>query len=358
MPSKSTTSFAPYTVSHRIAFATPPLTEATAVNNLFTTYYTALQYATTRTDLVIPSIVSAIDKKKAESPLGDLPSALTVGLAFLAVPSFGAAFEVSQVIESTAKTFSTGPQQAPGLVKALWPTGTDESQMIQISQTDSELAKSISVLSQRFTDTLGLLMTDVPTFLSFAGTGLWTTSQSLSLPQQTTGLTHALYNYITSEVLAKNGWVGTVVELDPSKYPSLQSLEQGALSPSLALHCNATTNICESNDKSQTWFWSSNTHRVFSMFGPDFPDYNNTWNKVMHEIVDNQWADLETLLDGAFNCTFQGRAGKDIVYVDSEGGLDTSCLSRLPIAAPRNGCWPGSYLIDGKTCPFKAAPSD
>ncbi|KAL8948857.1 MAG: hypothetical protein Q9222_004985 [Ikaeria aurantiellina] len=340
------------------------LTVISALNNLFTSYYTALQYSTSQTDLIIQNVVSTIDKIKTESPLKDLLSALTAGLALLGAPGVGSSIleaTVGSTVKSAAQVFTIGVQQAPGVAKALWPQGTLESQLIQIGETNSELARSNEQLSDRLTAALELLMTDVPTFLSLAGTGLWTTSRTLSIPAQTKYLTNALHNYVTSQVLARNGWYGIIEPdtlADPNMYPSIESVEQsGSRFGPKGVRCDHSTSICTSNEAdATTYLWSNASHRIFSLISPDFPDYDHRAGKMTTDIVNNQWADLEVLLDGSFNCTFQGRHGSDVVGLGPNGALDLSCLSQLPIQGPRNGCYPGSYLVDGKTCPFQPPP--
>ena len=54
--------------------------------------------------------------------LADVLTALIAGLPFIGSPVFGAEIAAS----AAAKAFVTGLQQAPGLVKALYPTGSPE----------------------------------------------------------------------------------------------------------------------------------------------------------------------------------------------------------------------------------------
>ncbi|KAL8714454.1 MAG: hypothetical protein Q9220_001787 [cf. Caloplaca sp. 1 TL-2023] len=163
-------------------------------------------------------------------------------------------------------------------------------------------------------------------------------------------------------VLAKNGWYGIIEPdtlADPNKYPSIESVEQsGSRFSPKGVRCYHSNSICTSNDADATTYdWSNAIHRIFSLIGPTFPDYDREAGKMTNDIVNNEWADLEVLLDGAFNCTFQGRHGSDVVALGPIGALDLSYLSQLPIQGPKNGqCFPGSYLKDGKTCPFQPPP--
>ena len=99
------------------------LLTGTDVNAFFNDWYNAIQFATTNTSLSITPIVTAVNPVKS-TPIafGDLLSALVAGLAFIGAPAFTATIAAS----ASAQAFVTGLQQAPGLVKALWPTGSAE----------------------------------------------------------------------------------------------------------------------------------------------------------------------------------------------------------------------------------------
>ena len=64
-----------------------------------------------------------------------------------------------------AQTFALSIQQAPSVGRAMWPTGSDDSQTFQISQLSSQLSNSTIALSRILDRGLKLLMTDVPTFV-------------------------------------------------------------------------------------------------------------------------------------------------------------------------------------------------
>lgn len=57
---------------------------------------------------------------------------------------------------------------------------------------------------------LELLMSDMPSFAEFASTGIFSGSESLSLPKEVDGLDVALKTFIVSNALTSNGWHDTV----------------------------------------------------------------------------------------------------------------------------------------------------
>ena len=90
------------------------------INAFFNDWYNALEFATTNTSLGITPIVKAVNPDKLTSiASGDVLSAL---VDFIGAPAFTATIAAS----ASAQALVTGLQQSPGLVKALWPTGSPE----------------------------------------------------------------------------------------------------------------------------------------------------------------------------------------------------------------------------------------
>lgn len=90
-----------------------------ALNQFFSSWYTSMAYATTQALLAIDGIVSDVDpNKKASGLKDDILLVLTLGLAFLGGPEVEA---VGHVAATAAKALVIAPQQAPAVVKALWP---------------------------------------------------------------------------------------------------------------------------------------------------------------------------------------------------------------------------------------------
>lgn len=73
---------------------------------------------------------------------------------------------LSSVAKYSSQAFTMSIQQAPGVARTMWPAGTDGSQTFQISKLDTQLSNASDSLSGILNRGLGLLMTDVPTFVS------------------------------------------------------------------------------------------------------------------------------------------------------------------------------------------------
>ena len=178
----------------------------TALNNFFTNWYLALNFASSQAALIIPSLITLVDPDQTSNfVLGDILTALTAGLAFLSVPEISAAaFDIEEATVTAAKSLIAGLQQAPGVAKAIWPTGTLSSQLVQIGDLAGTLGKVDSEVSDMINGGLELLMTDVPSFVSFASTGAWSEGTPYSLPNTVNGLDLGLKTFLVSTAMGKN----------------------------------------------------------------------------------------------------------------------------------------------------------
>ncbi len=337
------------------------------MNNLFNSWYTAIQFATTQAALAITPIINEIDpEKKSNFLLSDILSALTAGLALLGVPEVSAAIEatVSTTVTAVAHIVSVGIQQAPGVAKAIWPAGTASSQNIQIEDLDAELGKLDSDLSNRINSGLQEIMTDVPSFLAFASNGSFSGSNLHSLPAQTESLDIGFKTYLLTTAMSHNDWRGSWTNLETqSSGPQSNSLvtfgppNTTQVSQSLAFGCDFQSNgVCVGNGKVQnhpkSWAeWpSSQTNRAWVM---DQCCYKNkpTSADLTQTILKNGWADLGTIFDGGYNCTAAAgsRGGdKPVVSISDNGLLDMSCVSQLPIMIGCNQACPVPPSNGGK----------
>ncbi|KAL8677289.1 MAG: hypothetical protein Q9186_006276 [Xanthomendoza sp. 1 TL-2023] len=178
-----------------------------AINNLFVNWYLATNIAATRSALIVPSIISMIDpEKKADTTLSKILTALTAGLAFLALPAVGAAVPVATTLVGTILT--TSLQQAPSVAQAIWPQGDGEnSQIVQIGDLQSELAELDAQIAKMLNAGLSNIMTDVNAFAKFASSTAFSGQEIPSLPAETEGLDLAFKTYLVTRAMAANEWL-------------------------------------------------------------------------------------------------------------------------------------------------------
>lgn len=305
------------------------LTESKVINQFFTTYFTALQYAVGPAALAISAIVNELnppEPKNAGIPWFNILTALSFGLAFLGAPTFAVGILTAtwaQEVKYLAQAFIISMQQTPGLAKALYPQGTDDSKQVQIAQLSTNLGGTVNQLSSMINHAVNLLMSDLPTFVTFAQSGKYSGMISYSIPNETVGLDIALKTYLVSMAMGGNGWWAA---FRGGPYTP----EQLAKSSSCTFQEN---NLCV--DTVDNAIYLSPDTRMAYWLAHTKGYTNKSPHQLLQDIVDNQWAPLNVLFDGAFNCTAKGKAGTTDVQFTFNGTLDVSCISQLPFY---NGC--------------------
>ena len=275
-----------------------------------------------------------------------------MGLAFLGAPSIATAvLGLSILARSAAQVLTISVQQAPSTAKALWPVGTQNSQSVQIGNLEAELGNSTNQLASMVNDAVQLLMSDMPTFVKFVESGQYSGAESLSLPSKVEGLDYALRTYMTSEAFAQNGWVSTP-SIGP--YETVQDVENSVVGGGGASCTMGNNSVC-TNGQGSAIFWSQPTGRVYG-----FANTNRNWigvsaYQLLQDTVDNNWAILQVLFDGSFNCTQEGNFGDSIVNFNWDGTLDIACISQLPTEIHCGASCPVSLI--NNECPFPQSKS-
>lgn len=182
----------------------------------------------------------------------------------------------------------------------MWPSGTTDSQIFQISALDSQLDAVKTQMETTINAGLGLIMSDIPTFVNFASSGSFSGHESLSLPNVTNGLDLALRTYMTSESLSQNGWFAVIYgTYNASTFindPSCANISGGML-------CSETGDSKE-YAKSSGLFWSNVSQRQYLLLQHKGDSYS--W-PILNNTNVNGWANMQTLFDGAYDCTFNGK---------------------------------------------------
>ena len=215
--------------------------------------------------------------------------------------------------------FNQALQQSPNVAQAMWPSPPNSDTDTFANLASSHLNNGAS-LGPILSAGLQLIMSDIGTFLAFAGNGIFSTP-FLNGDEPTayaSGYSSALDTYIVSRML------------ESSKI----SATPGAILP---------TSPCSGGPLCDSSYWSPVTGRQYTFRG------SNAYSLIStaHSSTD---ADLTVLFDGAYNCTFEGLAGGSVVSVKADNSLNLACMSVLPIYISGD-CPEGATYVGGK-CPF------
>ena len=310
----------------------------TVINDFFTTYYQALGFAISSAQLSISSMINVLDPAAPKGiPWIEILTALSFGLAFLGAPTLAVTLlNLETQFKYAAQTIFISLQQAPGSAKALLPSGTDSSKFYQIGDLESRLGQASDALKTMINAALEKLMTDMPTFVKFVENGRYSGQASYSLPNQSVGLDIALKTYLVSMAMWNNGWFATPL--------------MGPYDLNGPVTCMDENNVCtEGNPGVLATYFSPDTKRAYGLHCSSSNPGTSAY-QLTRDLVSNQWAPLNVLFDGAFNCTAEGHAGTSNINFNYDGTLNVACISQLPMYT---GCGaPCPAPLINNTCMF------
>lgn len=280
-----------------------------AVNWFFTSWHGSLQTAYAYSSSQIASIVEVVDPiRKTNVALNDIVLATTFGLAFVGGP-FGSVTDSST--QAIGGFLITLVQQAPTVAKALWPVGTADSQLYQISELESLNANIAQRLDESLSRGLREVLGNLDTFINFtihvnprAAPFSVPSNERPSVANQTEGLLTALFTFLISSALVENGWNGAVV---PGVDPQSITTNKSAVLPDWALYdcsrCSEQTDMgCEiydSNNMCGRWWYNPDIECAFTL-GGHISDQDP--GHLMSQIFSRNWTAPELLFKTSALC--------------------------------------------------------
>ena len=264
------------------------------------------------------------------------------------MPEVAGAVGASLIASQVGAHLIIALQEAPMVARAIWPKGTEDSQLVQIGEVNRELGNVNKELGGMLNAGLEMLMKDLPTFVSFVQDGHFSGDEDISLPKTTDGLDMALRTFIVSTAMTKN---------DIKARPMLNFATRDDF---------ADTNFCSFGPENYdictvhsfdahpvTYFYSNTSGNGYMLQGGDVDSNQNSGN-LMHDVVNNEWSSLGALFDGAFNCTASGNGASDQPFhIKFDGTIDLACISQLKMCgnceSVNSACM--VPLING-TCPM------
>lgn len=301
-----------------------------AIWQWFESIYEAIENADLSAGGPVGKIVKTINPEVHErQSLGDFLQALTAFAPLLTLPS-----EFGKIIRSVTET---AMRQSPGVLKQLNPTGTLDSEIIQISDIYDGLSIIKTTYQQNISNALALVQQDFTAFNLFAANGSFIAPRA-SLEAETTNLTAGLETYIVSSCLTASNIVITLArETNPQELASNGSM--------------TTTNLiqCDSYDQygvCSAWWYDPDTNAAYAL--SSLRKMETNYHDLMETIFSNGWTTGAGLFLGAKACAD---------YVAVHGGasdpmldpvtLIPRCISNVQVCV-----WDQSCAASDKGCEF------
>lgn len=305
-----------------------------AVWQWFQSIYDAIGNADLSATGTVGKIVKTINPEESHAqPLGDFLQALSALTPLLNAPA-----ALVKTIGWFTKPFTeTAMRQSPGVIKQLSPTGTLDSEFVQVNNLYDGLSTIKTTYQQNISNALALVQGNFTTFSLFAADGAFIAPRE-SLQADTVNLTLSLETYIISQCLTANNIIVTLArETNPQQLASNGSL--------------TTTNLisCASYDEygvCSDWWYDPGTNAAYGLASITKPDKN--YYDLMETMFSSGWTTGADLFLGAKACA-------DYVAMnggDKGPGLDPvtmkpRCISNIQICV-----WDFACPLDDEGCEF------
>ena len=254
----------------------------------------------------------------------------------------------SNINPAAAQAFEQSLQNTEGVRSILFDLPYNAKDNVS---TEPGLAADVAVAGALLSSALGLIMKDVPTFSAWAAHGLYSgPAQQVTVSPAGSGVATAYGTYIVGEALSQSHFSAT---------PTTKSTKDVFQK---ARTCTAAGDVCK--DSTGYYYWSETTQQQYRLNEPsNWASSSNGEESLqqsgyeptpfgLFQYLETTNIFMPVLFDGAYNCTFEGRAGSSAVNFTADGSLDVACLSALPIYLETDASCPaGAVKVDGK-CPF------
>lgn len=283
----------------------------------------------------VGKIVTTINPKKPSTQhLGDFLQALSaltpvIGAPATLVSAFGKT--LGQAVTETAM------RQSPGVVKQLCPSGTLDSQFVQVNDLYDGLSTMKTTYQHNISTALTLVQGNFTTFSLFAANGAFIAPRS-SLEANTQNLTRSLETYIVSQCLIANNIIVTLAR-DTNPY---ELAHNGSLTTPGLVSCDYYDKygVCSA------WWYDPETNAAYALSSLKDPSTN--FYDLMQTMFSSDWTTGRDLFLGAKDCA-------DYVAVtggDNSPALDTNTMAPRCISNIQVCVWDTSCELMDHNCEF------
>ena len=295
-----------------------------AVWQWFESIYEAIENADLSASGPVGMIVKAINPEvKQQQSLGDFLQALTAFAPLLTLPA--------QLGKAVTSITETAMRQSPGVLKQLNPTGTLDSEIVQISDIYDGLSTIKTTYQQNISNALALVQNDYATFSLFAANGSFIAPRA-SLEAETKNLTAALQTYVVSSCLTSSNIIVTLArDTNPQ-----QLVSNGSMTTTDLIQCDSYDEygVCSA------WWYDPGTNAAFGL--SSLRNMETNFYDLTETLFSNEWTTGADLFLGAKACA-------DYMAVfggTNEPALDPvtlipRCISNVQVCVWDQSCEPG-----------------
>lgn len=306
-----------------------------AIWQWYESIYEAIENADLSATGTVGKIVKTINPEVPQKQaLGDFLQALSAMTPLITSP----ASLVEALGKDIGKSFTeTTLRQTPGVIKQLNPTGTLDSEFVQVDDLYDGLSVIKETYQQNISNALALIQQNFTTFNIFAADGNFIAPRS-SLEANTQNLTQSLETYIISQCLTANNMIVTLArDTNP-----LALATNGSETTSGLVNCDSYDEYGVCSD----WWYDPGTNAAFALASLTEPSTN--YYDLMETMFSSGWLTGSALFLGAKDCA-------DWVAVnggDKGPGLNTNtmtprCLSNIQVCV-----WDTACSLTDSSCEF------
>lgn len=295
-----------------------------AIWQWFESIYEAIENADLSASGPVGKIVKTINPEVShQQNLGDLLQALTAFTPLLTLPA--------QLGKAVTSVTETALRQSPGVLKQLNPTGTLDSEVIQISDIYDGLSTIKTTYQQNISNALALVQNDFATFNLFAANGSFIAPRA-SLEAETVNLTAALKTYIVASCLASSNIIITLAR-DTSPQ---QLVSNGSLTTPDLIQCDSYDEygVCSA------WWYDPGTNAAFAL--SSLGNTGTNYYDLMETLFSNGWTTGADLFLGARACADHQAAhgGANEPALDPVT-MEPRCISNVQVCVWDQACQHG-----------------
>lgn len=300
-----------------------------AIWQWFESIYEAIENADLSAGGPIGKIVKAINPEiNQEQSLGNFLQALTALTPLLTLPA-----SVGKAISTVTET---ALRQSPGVLKQLNPTGTLDSEIVQISDIYDGLSTIKTTYQQNISNALALVQNDFATFALFAANGSFIAPRS-DLQAETQNLTAALQTYIVASCLTSSNIMITLARDTDVQ----QLVHNGSMTTPDLIQCDSydAYGVCS------TWWYDPGTDATYGL--SSLSDMEKNYYDLLETLFSNGWTTGADLFLGAKACADHRAVfgGANVPTLDSVT-MAARCISNVQICVWDQSCQPGDNACE------------